>query len=76
MAGRTYHFVINVNPAAKTWTGTVTDGTTSYTSPSLGFRANSTTDGEFIEFGASKTGTTTGNNFTFSVDSLLITNEP
>jgi hypothetical protein len=75
VAGRTYHFVITVNPATKSWTATVTDGITNYSSPTLGFRANSTTDGEFIEWGASKSdNTTTGNNFTFSLGSLEIAN--
>jgi hypothetical protein len=74
VAGRTYHFVINVTPATKTWTATVTDGITDYSSPTLGFRANSTTDGEFVEFGANNYAAQLGTKFTFSLDSLLITN--
>jgi hypothetical protein len=38
--GTTYHFTINIDPATRSWQGSVTDGTLSYTSGILGFRSS------------------------------------
>ncbi|CAN5780231.1 hypothetical protein BH09VER1_BH09VER1_17660 [soil metagenome] len=73
IANRTYHFTINVYPATKTWSFKISDGTTTYTSPTAGFRVNSTADGPHIHFGVTNS-STSSNTFNYSVDSIVVTN--
>lgn len=49
-SGSSYTFTVKVNPASRTWVGTISDGTTTYTSGEQAFRADSTSDGTFLHF--------------------------
>lgn len=71
--GAVYSFIIDVDPANKSWTGTVQCNGNIATTSTLGFRANSTVDGEYLEFGVANLGTTNINPYSFSVDNISIT---
>lgn len=50
--GKDYTFVVKVNPAAKTWIGVISDGSSTYTSGELPFRFDANSDGTFLHFSA------------------------
>ncbi len=73
VAGTVYSFIIDTDPANKSWGISITDGISTYTNENIGFRVNSTSDGNFLHFGASASpGSTIG----FSLDSLSIASIP
>lgn len=58
-AGVVYGFAINVDPASRSWTVTIDNGTTQYQSGTLGFRASPSPEaGNSLYFGASVRNTT------------------
>lgn len=72
-ANQTYHFTVDIYPSTKTWNFKISDGTNTYTSPTAGFRVNSTTDGSYLHFGVTNS-STSSNTFNYSVDSIGVTN--
>ncbi|WP_269524524.1 hypothetical protein [Coraliomargarita parva] len=71
--GTTYSMTVDVDPASKSWAVSITDGTNTYTSDSIGFRANTTTDGSYLHFG---TLTTANTSLGYSLDNLQISAIP
>jgi len=69
--GTVYHFTVNVDPATRSWTVLVDNGSASYQSPSLGFRAAPSADGgNAVYFGASVRSTTGA--VAYSVDNVAV----
>jgi hypothetical protein len=75
-AGAVYHFLIDVDPTTETWTATVSTGTKRVSTAALGFRVNSTVDGEYLHFGAGNSSTAAAATYAFAVDELAITGVP
>ncbi len=66
-----YSFTINLDPAARTWTGTVTNGINTYTSPTaIGFNSASTSLGGVLNFETK--GSFSSDDPTFSTDNISI----
>jgi hypothetical protein len=72
--GTVYDFSVTLDPLTRTWIGTVTDGTTSYTSPTLGFRTASASANGMVQFGLRED--TGSDNLRFSLDAIMIAAEP
>ena len=71
--GTVYTFSVSLDPATRSWTGTVSNGTSSYTSSALGFRTSAySANGTFI-LGMQESNTS--KNLTASFDSLSIVPE-
>lgn len=77
VSGTVYTFTLLLDPAAKTYVATVSDGQAgaghTYTSGTLDFRSNSQSS-SFLHFGMS--GSPTGESNAFSLDSLRVTPPP
>lgn len=75
--GDVYHFTVNLNPSARTYTVTIADTTagTSFTSGAEGFRTDSTTLQNTVAFNDS-VGSTGGSSIGYSVDSISIQGVP
>ena len=73
-SGDVYHFTVNLNPAALTYTVTIADTTagTSYTSGTENFRTSNTTLQNSLTFNDSDGGSALG----YSLDSISIVPEP
>jgi hypothetical protein len=71
-AGTTYLFTINTNPATRSYTVSIFNGTTTYDSPSLAWRSSATTEAEFLHFVVKDTTQTTAATMGFSLDHLTI----
>ena len=76
-SGTTYHFTITSNPATKTYVGSVSDGTTTFTTGTLNWRnysLNPTSSGGYLNFSA--VGDLAGDARAFSLDNISVTPEP
>lgn len=71
--GTVYHFTLNSDPTTQSWSVSISDGASTYTSGVLGYRANVAADGSNLEFGASSIN---GHSVAFSVDSIAVVPEP
>lgn len=72
--GRTYAFVIKIDPTAHTWMVTIDDGVNdSFTSTTLGFRRNSSA-GNVLHFNTQMS--SPDDNWTYSIDGLTISAVP
>lgn len=71
-AGTTYFFTINTNPATKSYTVTISNGTTTYDSPSLAWRSSAKTEAEFLHFVVKDTTQATAATMEFSLDHLTL----
>lgn len=74
VAGTTYDFTISVDADTQSYTASIYNGSTTYTSGVLGFRSSSAVDGTNLYFGAS--GSASGQSFSFSLDNLSVVPEP
>jgi hypothetical protein len=79
-ANAVYHFEIAVNPAAKTYIGKISDGTTTFTSEPLNFRnqGDLATSASYMAFGARQQNTANEGltDYPFSFDSVSIVPTP
>lgn len=73
-AGTTYSFTVSVDADTKTYTASIYNGSSTYTSGTLGFRSSSAVDGSYLYFGAS--GSDSGQSYSFSLDNLNVVPEP
>lgn len=73
-AGTTYEFTIAVDADTRTYVASIYNGTTTYTSGTLGFRSSSLVDGSYLYFGASGSGS--GQTFNYAIDNLTVVPEP
>jgi hypothetical protein len=76
-SGTTYHFTIDTDPATKTYVGTVSDGTTSFTSGTLNWRnfsTNPTASGGIFTAGLATSAA--GETRAAALDSIVIVPEP
>ncbi len=74
VAGGVYEFTITIDPDAKTYDATVSDGTDSFTAPDLGWRTSANYVGGNITF--ANWGYGGGDDRAFSLDSLVISQVP
>ncbi|CAM2978368.1 hypothetical protein [Rariglobus hedericola] len=73
VAGTTYSFAVEVNPQARTWNVTITDGKRSVTEKNLYFRNTAYTPDRCLVFGANETSAPAlGLNMRFAIDSISI----
>lgn len=72
--GTTYHFTIDVDPTAQSWTATISDGTNTVKSDTLGFRTSSKDNSRFLGFGFDLQDP--GASASASIGSLVIKSKP
>ena len=73
-AGTTYSFTINVDEDTNSWVAQIYNGSTTYTSSTLGFRTSAATDGDTLNFTASNVNT--ASTWVYSIDSVSVIPEP
>lgn len=74
-AGTTYHMDVFTDPTTKTWVGTISNGTETFTSGSLNWRNNqvATAAGGYLYWGIQKQASVGGDPYAFSLDNIAIT---
>jgi hypothetical protein len=80
-SGLTYTFTINVDPSNKQWNASIFDGTATVNSGIMGFFANSTAAGGFLNAvgvvsGTDASGASLGESSAFSLDTISVIPEP